>query len=50
VNRYSATTLAFSPGELSTSQGLFISSVANLVVLLDGFTSVAWTQATFGDA
>jgi hypothetical protein len=46
--RYDRTTLAFAPGELSTSNGLSVSNGAWPVAIQNN-PDLTWTKATFGD-
>ena len=45
---FSTTTLAFAPGELSTSAAWIVASSLTWNVLL-GEGTLSWTKATFGD-
>jgi len=47
--QYPATTLAFAPGELSTSKAYHVLSSLPWNVLLNEHLHLEWTRATFGD-
>lgn len=48
-SKITTTTLAFAPGELSTSAAYLVESSLTWNVLLDHQNKLTWTKATFGD-